>query len=138
MSLKGAPELRRRLKALRLAFKPIGKEWADETARIARPQVPSKTGRLRASIKRRNATQRKATVVAHYTAYFIDKGTVAHPIRPKKSRMLRWEDGGRTIFARKVNHPRTRAKPFRQRSAEEALRRKPMAQALIDEWNRAA
>lgn len=137
MSLKGAPELRARLKAIKLSFKPIGKQWADDTAEEARKRVPSRTGRLRKSIRRRNATQRKATVVGHYTANFIDAGTKAHTIRAKGKR-LRFTDGGRTVFAKKVEHPRTAARPFKKASAEAALRKHPMAQTLIDEWNRAA
>lgn len=138
MSLRGTSQLRARLKAIRLAFKPIGRSWADEYVHVARPMVPEKTGRLRRSLRRRNATQKRATVVAHYTAFFVDAGTVAHPIAPRKAGRLSWQDGGRTIFARRVLHPGTRARPFRVRAAHEALRRKPMAGQLIEQWNRAA
>lgn len=138
MSLKGGRELRARLKAIRLAFKPIGREWADEYVNVAAPMVPEQTGRLRRSIKRKNSTQRRATVAAHFTAFFVDAGTKQHAIRPKRARGLSWQEGGRTIFARKVAHPGTRARPFRVRAAHEALRRKPMAETLIAEWNRAA
>lgn len=138
MSLKGGPQLRARLKALRQVFKPIGKEWADDAARLMRPQVPVRTGRLRASFRRRNATQRKATVVGHYTAYFIDAGTKAHVVRPRKAKRLVFESGGRTIFAKKVNIGRVAARPFRTRAAREALRRNPLAASVIDAWNRAA
>jgi hypothetical protein len=138
MALKGSRELRARLRAIKLTFKPAGKEWADETARIAKTMVPSKTGRLRGSIRRRNATQRKATVVAHYTAYFIDKGTKAHSEKPKKAKALRFERGGNTIFSRKVDHPRTAARPFRERAAREGLRRRPLAGQIVKQWNDAA
>jgi hypothetical protein len=139
VALKGSRELRARLRAIKLTFKPAGKDWADETARVAKTMVPSKTGRLRGSIRRRNATQRKATVVAHYTAYFIDKGTKRHAI-PKKAggKVLRFERGGNTIFSRKVDHPRTAARPFRERAAREGLRRRPLAGQMIREWNDAA
>lgn len=138
MILKGSAELKARIKAMRLAFKPIGRSWADEYVKVARPMVPEKTGRLRRSIRRKNASQRKATVAAHYTAFFVDAGTVPHPIRPKKGRGLSWQAGGRTIFSRRVMHPGTRARPFRVRAARESLRRKPMAQELINQWNRGA
>lgn len=81
---------------------------------------------------------RRATVVGHFSAYFIDAGTKAHAIRPRKGKRLKWQDKGQTIFARRVNHPATRAQPFRVRAAKEGLRRVPMAQELIDLWNRAA
>lgn len=138
MSLRGGKELRARLKAIREAFKPIGREWADEAADQMRPKVPVHTGRLRASFRVKNATQRKATVGGHFTAYFIDKGTKAHTILPRRSGRLVFQAGGRTIFARKVNHGRVAAHPFRERAALEALRRKPMAVTLIKLWNRAA
>jgi hypothetical protein len=85
-----------------------------------------------------DATQRKATVAGHYTAFFVDKGTVAHVIKPRKSPNLIFRVEGRTIFTKKVNHPRTRAQPFRERASQEALRRRPMAATLIKLWNRAA
>jgi hypothetical protein len=138
MSLKGGRELRARLKALRLAFKPIGREWADEYVDLARPRVPSRTGRLRRSFRRKNATQRKATVAGHFTAFFIDAGPKPHRIVPKKAKRLIFQAGGRTIFAKAVNHRGYRARPFRVRTMHDALRRKPMAEQIIDQWNRAA
>ena len=134
-SLKGGPELRAKLRAISLAFKPIGKAWADEAVKVGQPMVPYKTGKLRQSIRRTHATQRKATVGAWYTAYFIDKGTKAHD--QPGGHIFQSAKYGRTIFVRKVHHPATRAQPFRQRMAEEALKRKPMALALIAEWNAA-
>lgn len=138
MSLQGGPELKARLKAIRLAFKPIGKDWADETAKIARGMVPVRTGRLRQSIKRRNATQKRATVVAHHTAYFVDKGPKPHLIKPRRGSHLIFQAGGRTIFARQVNHRGYRGRPFRARAAQAGLRRTDLDGKLIAEWNRAA
>lgn len=138
MALKGSRELRARLKAISLTFKPVGKEWADLTVKLMRPQVPFVTGRLRRSIRRRNATQKRATVVAHYTAYFIDKGAKAHAIRPKRARMLRFQAEGRTVFARAAQHRGFRGRPFRQKAARAALDRTPMAEELIELWNKAA
>ena len=139
MSLRGGKELRARLKAIRQAFKPIGKVWADHTAESARRRVPVKTGRLKASIRRRNATQRKATVVAHYSANFVDAGTKEHVIRARRAPRLVFEGrDGRTIFAKKVNHPRTRPQRFKREAADEGLRKTPMAEELIKLWNSAA
>ena len=139
MALKGGPELRARLKAIRQSFKPIGRNWADDTVRLARPRVPVRTGRLRQSIRRRNATQRRATVVAHYTAFFVDKGTKPHDIKAKRAKGLVFEGrGGRTIFAPKVRHRGYAGRPFRDRAAKEALARNPAAEEIIKAWNRAA
>jgi hypothetical protein len=127
------------MKALRLAFKPAGRAWADEAARQMRPRVPVRTGRLRASFRRRNATQRRATVVGHFTAYFIDAGTKPHTITAKRgSRLIFKGRSGDTIFARKVHHRGIRARPFRRAAALEALRKEPLAQHIIDQWNEAA
>jgi len=100
--------------------------------------VPERTGRLARSFRVKNATQRRATVAGHYSAFMVDKGSIPHAIAPRKAKMLRWEANGRTIFARRVAHPGHRAQPFRQRSAEEAMRRKPMAASLVRLWNKAA
>jgi hypothetical protein len=134
-TLQGAAELKARLKRVRLVFKPMGRAWADGAVEAGRPIVPVKTGRLRRSIRRKSATQRKATVVAHYTAYFVDHGTKAHEIRPKKAKQMVFTDGGRTVFSKQVNHPRTKAQPFRARMAMESLRRHPLGDTLIRIWN---
>lgn len=139
MSLKGGPELKARLKALRLAFKPIGRTWADGTVDAAKPHIPELTGKTRRSVRVKNATQRKATVSAAFTAYFIDKGPKAHVISPKHANGLVFKGrGGQTIFTKKVNHPGYRGRPFRAAAAHESLRKNPMAQSLIKEWNEAA
>ena len=137
-ALKGAPELRARLKAIRETFKPLGREWADEVVVLARPMVPVQTGRLRSSIRRKNATARRATVEAHFSANFVDAGTKRHTIVPKKAKGLYFTDGGQTVFAKRVDHPRTQARPFKVRAAHEALRRKSPLQALLKMWNGAA
>ena len=71
-TLKGSRELRRRLKAIKTVFKPAGRDWADETARIAQSMVPVRTGKTRASIRRRNASQKRATVKGNRAVNFID------------------------------------------------------------------
>lgn len=136
--LKGGPELRRRLKAISLTFKPVGRKWADTTAELGRAQVPVKTGRLRRSIRRKNASQKRATVAAHFTATFVDGGTKAHDITAKTGGTLAFTGSRGPVFARKVHHRGARAQPFKKRIAREGLRRTPMAQELIDLWNKAA
>jgi hypothetical protein len=138
VSLKGSPQLRSRLKAIKLTFKPVGLKWADTTAAEARRRVPVKTGRLQKSIRRRNATQKRATVVGHFTANFVDAGTKEHPIKARHAKNLVFKTHGNTIFAKKVNHPRTRAQRFKRVSAHEGLRKTPMAAELIKLWNEAA
>ncbi len=136
-SLKGGPELRARLRAIQTAFKPIGRQWADNGSDAGKGMVPVRTGRLRASIRRRNATLKHATIVGHYTAYFVDSGTKRHTIVPKNGKRLVFTDGSRTVFAKKVDHPATHPQPFRKRMALEGMRRTPQAQIMIDLWNKA-
>lgn len=137
-TVKGTRELRARIKALRISFKPAGKAWGNATVSHMRPAVPVRTGRLRRSFRVKSATQRRATVSGHYTAFFVDAGTKAHLIVPRKARKLRWEQEGRTIFAKKVHHPRTTPQRFRMKSAIAGLRDAPIADSLVDAWNRAA
>lgn len=133
--LKGAPQLRARLKSLKVAFKPIGRKWGQEDVRLNRAHVPVRTGRLRRSFRVRHNSQKRATVYGHFTAYFIDKGTKPHIIRPKRASRLVFQSGGQTIFARKAAHRGIRARPFRARAAREALQRTDVPQALVDAWN---
>lgn len=138
MTLHGADDLRARLKALKKAFRPIGRKWGRAAINAGRPMVPVDTGRLRRSMRILSASEKRARVGAHYTAYFVDKGPKAHLIAPKRAKRLVFEKQGRTIFARKVHHRGYRGRPFRKRMAEEGLRNTPMAQELIKQWNEAA
>lgn len=138
MALRGSPELRRRLKAIRGVFKDAGREWADDTAKIARTKVPVRTGKTRASIRRRNASQRKATVVGNYPVNFIDAGVKAHDIKPKKHNAMKFEAGGRTIFSKKVHKRATPARPFKKRAGERGLDKVDILKDLLELWNRAA
>ncbi len=138
MSLKGSPELRARLKALRVTFKPLGKAWAEDTRDAAKRRVRKRTGKTAASFRVRNATQRRATVVGDFVANFIDAGTKAHDEVPKNAQALRYGSQGNTRFARKVHKPRTAAHPFKRASALEGLEKNPMAEAVIRQWNEAA
>lgn len=136
-TLKGGPELRARIKALKLTFKDVGKRWGDNAAHRMRPQVPVRTGRLRRSFRVR-ASQRRAQVRAHFTAYFIDAGTKPHVVQPRKAQMLAWRNGGQTIFAKKTKHPGMRARPFRAEAARRALSETAGAEQFVKTWNEAA
>jgi hypothetical protein len=138
MALRGSRELRARLKAIRQVFKPAGRDWADATTAEAKRRVPVDTGKTRASIRRRNASQRKATVVGNYPVNFIDAGVKAHDITPKRVSVLKFDAGGRTVFARKVHKRATPARPFKKEAAEAGLRKVDIIGDLIELWNSAA
>lgn len=137
-SLKGTPELRRRLKAIKLVFKTAGRDWADETAAIAKTMVPTATGKTRASIRRKNASQRKATVYGRYPVNFIDAGSKAHDIQAKGVGTLKFAKGGNTYFRKKVHKQRIPARPFKKRAAAIGLERTDIMGDVIELWNRAA
>lgn len=134
----GGDALKRRILALGEAAQPMGRAWADETARQAKSQVPVRTGRLRKSIRRKNASKKRATVVAHFTATFVDAGTKAHTITAKKGSLRFTGAAGRTVFARSVHHRGARAHPFVKKAAHRALERTVNSDAFVAAWNKAA
>ena len=132
MPLQGSPELKARLEALKTAFKPISKAWAETTVPMIHADAPVRPasmhagdghtpGRLAGSFRIRSRTRTRAVIDGHYTAYFVNKGVRPH-----------------TIFQRGIHHPGYKARPFLKRDAWESLRKHPMAEALIDVWNEAA
>ena len=135
--LEGTRELRARLKAIRTVFKPVGREWADRVVVLAKPRVPYRTGKTRGSIRRANATLRKARVTGFYPVNFIDAGTKAHDVKPKSAKVLRFTVGGKPRFAKKVHIPAKAARPFKKDVAQEALRQTDMLGRLISLWNQA-
>ncbi len=137
-TLKGSNELRARLKAIKETWKPVARKWGKTDVAEMRTKVPVKTGRLRRSFRVTSVSGKKVRVGGHFTAYFVDAGPKPHTITAKGGGFLIFKAQGRTIFARKVHSRGYRARPFRQRAAEEALRKNPMASELIKLWNNAA
>jgi len=89
--------------------------------------APVDTGRLRASIKSKRSrffTLRPKVTVYSNVAYagFVNDGTRPHIIRPRRAKALRFRVGGRIVYARVVNHPGTKARPFLDRALEEIAR----------------
>ena len=139
MSLQGGKQLNARLKAIKDVFKPVARTWAKETVAAGRPLVPVDTGRLRRSFKVKSVSGKRAVVGAHYTAYFVDAGPKPHIIKAKKAKGLYFKaKNGNTVFTRSVHHRGYKARPFRQRMAEEGLRKTPAAEELVKLWNKAA
>lgn len=137
MKLIGADAAKRRMRAIEDVHKPILRDWSEETVRQARSAVPVRTGRLKRSIAVGRGRERQAVVVAHPSMYFVDSGTRAHPIEPSGAGVLAWQDRG-PRFAKRVSHPRTAARPFRDRVVRAALERTDMAEHAVDAWNGAA
>jgi hypothetical protein len=140
MALRGSAELRRRLKAIKTVFKPVGRKWTEATTTEAKRRLASSvaTGKTRASVRRKNASQVKASVVGNYPVNFIDAGVKAHDITPKNASTLKFEIGGQAFFRKKVHKRAIAARPFKQASGEAGLREVDILQDLIDLWNQAA
>ena len=138
-TLKGTRELRRRLKAIKTVFKPVGRTWAEDTERLAESRVTVRSGTTKASIRVKNASMKRASVEARYGARFLEAGTKAHDIKARRVvAMPLGNVGGQPQFAKRVSHPGMRRQPFLHRSAADALKRNPMADELIRLWNEAA
>ena len=137
MSLKGSPELKARLRAIKLAFKPAGKAWGVDAVAELRRRTPRRTGATAASYRVRNNTQRKTTVVGSFVANFIDAGTKAHTEVPRRAKSLRFDSHGQTIFAKKVHKPRSAPHRFKRAAAMAALEKNPVTQEVIRQWNEA-
>lgn len=97
----------------------VVQETCDEGAAHARAvgAFQDRTGALRRSIVGRvvRRDQYGTSGVIEATAphaVFVEDDTRPHTIRPRNARMLRWEQGGEVRFARVVQHPGTRGKPF--------------------------
>lgn len=148
MTIKGSPELKARLKAIATnTFKPGGKDWADEAVRLGRGRVgsyhmPYSKAVLVPSIRRQSATAKRARITGSFHGYFVDSGTKGTSINSRAQRASRQKHGP-TFFARQARKPKRRgggydARPFRSWMAHEALRRKPLTEAMIKAWNSAA
>ncbi len=85
-----------------------------------------RTGKLRDSTRVEDGKDDySANVVARrrYASY-IENGTPPHEIRPKRARALRFVMNGSVVFARSVQHPGTKPRPFMriaEKSGEQAL-----------------
>lgn len=104
----------------------LARKVASITRRIAaqaKENTPVLTGNLRRSIQEDPLQVAPFRITSGVTAtadyaVFVHEGTRAHVIRAKNVKNLRFQMGGRTVFAPSVNHPGTRARPFLRNAAE--------------------
>lgn len=75
-------------------------------------RAPVRTGRMRQSIEIKVMNEGvRIGPTTDYAAY-VEYGTKPHEIRPKNKKALRFRMGNTLVFAKKVNHPGTKAQPF--------------------------
>lgn len=137
-TLRGGKELRRRLKAIRTVFKPLGRTWGEDTVRLASRRVKVRSGKTRRSIRIKNASQRRAAVQATGGARFLEAGAKPHALKARKLTAMKFNASGRPHFAKRVRHPGHRAQPFLRPSGRDALHRLPMLREVLKLWNDAA
>jgi HK97 gp10 family phage protein len=100
------------------------REASRQVVNRAKILAPVRTGRLRSSIRAeppRILSLRGSVKVGSDLEYaaFVNDGTRPHQIRPRNRQVLRFQVGGRTVFAKVVNHPGTRPRPFLDRALRE-------------------
>ncbi|MGA6208056.1 hypothetical protein ACPESR_25215 [Nocardia testacea] len=94
----------------------------------ASQRAPVDTGNMRRMIRQDPITVSGLTASGGVTSHAnysaaVHNGSGPYVIRPRRAKALRFQIGGRTIFAAKVNHPGTRGRPFlANAAAEEAAR----------------
>lgn len=147
--LKGYEALQRRFDAIKDHRQLMG-HVAGLVKAEASVRAPVKTGNLRRSIRIGRVTDNFAEIVvdAKYAA-MVERGTRPHIIVPRNRKVLAWGGSRRlsgslrtgakaTTFARRVNHPGTRAKPFLLPGAQAAIQKAGLVQSVIKGWNEAA
>lgn len=137
-TLKGGPELRRRLKAIKKVFKPVGRSWAEETVRLASSRVKVRSGKTKRSIRVKNASLKRASVEARHGGRFLEAGAAPHELQPRKFTVMRFNAAGQPRFAKRIHHPGSPKQPFLRNSAADALDEADMLRDLIALWNNAA
>lgn len=97
--------------------------FISRTADQARQLVNVRTGYLKSTISADKVTRvgpwelsGGVSAGAPY-AGFVHEGTRPHVIRPRRARALRFEIGGRVVFAQRVNHPGYRGNAFLRNAA---------------------
>jgi hypothetical protein len=98
--------------------------------RTARRRVNVRSGYLRSTIGDRTtvlgATVLTETYATAKYARFVHDPTRAHAITPTRARALRFQVGGRTVFARRVWHPGYRGNPFLASAVRDELAKAKM------------
>ena len=152
-TITGQKQLQARLTALAQAPKDMLREVGLTAVADAKRIVPRQTGNLGRTIRIGSMTDTHVEVKAGgqlnvgYAAA-VEFGSRPHVILPKRAKALAWGGartlGGRlragsqaTHFARRVNHPGTRAKPFLIPAFEYALRKVGISK-IVEKWNEAA
>ncbi|MDJ1137926.1 hypothetical protein [Streptomyces iconiensis] len=96
---------------------------ADRAAASARRDAPgSMPSQIAGPAIGRRGGELSATITSRHPAtVYVVNGTVPHIIRPVSRKALRFNVGGRTVFAKVVNHPGTRPNDFLTKALRTAI-----------------
>ncbi|EDY43995.1 hypothetical protein [Streptomyces sp. SPB074] len=95
---------------------------AERVADLARAYAPGSMARgITMRVEGRGRGMEAIITSTHPASRYVLHGTAPHIIRPRRARALRFQAGGRTVFAAVVHHPGTRANDFLSRALREGL-----------------
>jgi hypothetical protein len=151
MAIRGLTQLLARFAAVQRVPRELSREWQIRTiAGAKRRHLPNKkTGHTSRTITAGRLDDHGATVQAGGAAVFLEGGTKPHVIRPRRKKALRFATGGNArltgsprtgapvVFAKRVNHPGSKAYPFLKPAGQEALREVGV-KSVVRAWNEAA
>jgi len=102
------------------AMVTVVRESVAETEKHAKATTlwKDQTGKTRRSIAGRAQGAIYGEVKAAGAAKYLEHGTPPHVIEPKRGGALRFVVAGRTVFARRVQHPGTAERPFMQQARD--------------------
>ena len=151
VDIQGIPQLRARITAITPNAKLL-RTIALSAVREQKILAPRKTGNLARTIHLGAVTPSRAETIASADyAVHVEQGTRPHVIRPRNRKALRWaadagsarlsgapRKGGRVRFAKRVQHPGTKAQPFMIPGAQKAVEGAGLKATVIKAWNSAA
>ena len=104
--LNGAKELKK-------VCDSVLRRYSEAAALTASRLAPKRTGRLAASIRYRREGEMSYSVGSELRyAPYVEFGTKPHRIRPISAKALVFTVGATKVFAKAVNHPGSKEKPF--------------------------
>lgn len=99
----------------------IGRK-AKTVAVVAQGLAPHDTGTLAASIKAKRVGFGWEVIADTPYSLAVHEGTRPHVIEPKHAKALRFPSkGGTIVYAKRVNHPGTKANPFLTTALESVI-----------------
>jgi len=125
MRIEGMDKLLKTLNSLNKLHTVISRRLAETISSNAERLAPTKTGRLKRSIRIVEGAGSYMVLMggreAPY-AKFIEYGARPHIIRARRAMALRFEVDGDVVYAKYVRHPGIRAQRILARAVDESLR----------------